>query len=116
MAPLSDAEFSAKFFAAATVLEKIKLAITEDRFSFWFRPNNPNLPEEYLQAILDLPANHPTKAKPRKSGDVGLPQVYEMTYPYVRMGIVVSIYFKGYFETEGGLVVELRVQSLRKDE
>src|SRR3989338_7753539 len=116
MAPLSDSEFSAKFFACSTALEKIRLAIKEERFSFWFRPNNPNLPEEYLVDILGLPANHAVRAKPRKSGDEGLPQVYEMVYPYEQMGISVSIYFKGYFEIEGGLVMELKIQSLRKDE
>lgn len=116
MSPLSDSEFSAKFFKAATPLEKIKLAIEEGRFSTWDRLNKPNIEDEYLLEVLNLPANHPVKAKPRKSGDTGLPQVYETTYAVNRMGQPVSIYFKGFFETEGGLVLELIVQSLRKDE
>lgn len=115
---LSDDEFTKLFHAASTHLEKIQLAIREDRYTIWTR-HPANFPEEYLRPVLTLPGNTPvTRKAPRRSGGSGLNFVLELKYEYREMGKAVPMYLKGYFEQDsaGKLVIAFAIQSLRKDE
>lgn len=117
MVPLDDAEFSAKFFAESSALGKIKLAVREERYTVLVRTDKPNLPDEFIWAVLDLPDNFKVSAERRKTTDPnGLSQVYELKrVPYKEMGTDFELYIKGYFRKSGNFVVEFLVQSLRQD-
>ena len=105
-------DFQAKFHAAATQIEKVKLCIREDRYSILTRRDKHNLNgAEYLRPILDLPSNHPHKIKPRESGGAGRSFVIDFEYKATVMGREMTIYFKGFFGTDGEL--RLKIQSLR---
>ncbi|HLB58486.1 MAG TPA: hypothetical protein VJL87_00180 [Bdellovibrionota bacterium] len=116
MKRLAQGEFTRQFRMAHTDLERIKLAIREDRYTIWTRRDKPNFPEEYLLPILLLPATHKVIRHKRQSGGEGLEYVVELKYFYNEMGRPVPIYLKGYFSKEGHLMIGLEVQSLRKDE
>lgn len=114
----SQDDFQRKFYAASTQIEKVKLCISEGRYEIVVRRDKPNLFRvEYLKAILELPSDHPHKVKsPRLSGGVGSNFVIDFEFQADVAGTEATIYFKGYFGTEGTL--KLVVQSLRtkKDE
>lgn len=117
MAPLTDEEFSARFFAEAKALGKIKLAVREDRFTILERTDKPNLPDEFMRALLDLPDSYRVATEKRKMKDpMGLPQIYELKrVPFKEMGRSFELYLKGYFRKSGDFVAEFFVQSLRED-
>lgn len=116
MAELTNDEFTRRFRAAATDLERIKLAVREDRYTIWTRHDKANFPEEYLTPILALPDKHPVTRHARKSGGEGTDYVVELKYDYRGMGRKMPIYMKGYFSKDGHLVIGLEVQSLRADD
>ena len=117
MAPLDDAQFSARFFAESTALGKIKLAVREDRFTVLVRTDKPNLSDEFIRAVLELPDKFKVSAERRETADpTGLPQVYELKrVPFDELGKGYELYIKGYFRKNGNFVVEFLVQSLRRD-
>jgi hypothetical protein len=111
---LSAFEFKKRFFEESDDLEKIKLAIREERVFIWTRKDQENLGLEFLQPILDLPPGHPIQRKPRESGGPGDPEVVIMKYEYEEFGEKSQIYMKAFYSFDGGIDVELEVQSLRK--
>lgn len=110
---LTDSEFSAAFLKEATPLGKIKLAIREERYNIWIRKNKPNVSEEYLLPVLELPDGHDVRVKRRSSGGQGSDCVYVMQYSALIMGKKIVVYLKAYFEKDDGSVIGLEVQSLR---
>jgi len=115
---LSDEEFNRQFYAQSNSLKKIKLAISEDRYTIWVR-NPSNFPEEFLKPVLVLPDTHKVKRKsPRRSGGMGFDYVLELKYTYREMGKAIPIYLKGYFakSDDGSLVIAFEIQSLKLDE
>jgi hypothetical protein len=61
---------------------------------------------------MALPSDYPHKVKsPRLSGEAGSNFVIDFEYNVDAAGTEVTVYFKGYFGTDGGL--KLVVQSLR---
>ncbi len=113
---LSDKEFTAKFLAQATDLGKIKLAIRENRYTIIARRDKPNLPEEFLLPVLDLPAKYPVQKKKRESGKSGSSQVLILRYKFQGLGQEIEIYLKGYFAHDSLVEIEFEVQSLRSNE
>ena len=116
MSQQKDDEFTRRFRTASTDLERIKLAISEDRYTIWTRQDKPNFPEEYLLPILSLPAKHRVTRSPRKSGTEGFEYVVQLKYLFRGAGKSIPIYMKGYFSKDGHLVLGLEVQSLRQDD
>lgn len=116
MAKNNDNDFTRQFRSLSTDLERIKLAIEEDRYTIWTRYDKPNFPEEYLTPILSLPSKHKVTRQPRKSGGEGFDYVVQLKYSYHGSGKAVPIYLKGYFSKNGNLILGIEVQSLRKDE
>lgn len=114
---LTDEEFSAQFYAASSLLQKVQLAIRENRYTIWARSNPPNFPDEYLGPILDLPPSTPVIKKERRSGGAGQSYVLELRYLYREMGRPIRVYLKGFFShTSGGkIVIELMIQSLKEN-
>lgn len=110
----SQDDFRTRFYAAVTPLEKVKLCIREGRYKIVSRRDKPNLFRiEYLNSILELPSDHPHNVKsPRLSGEAGSNFVIDFEYNAEIAGTEVTIYFKGYFGTEG--ILKLVIQSLRK--
>ena len=113
---LSDKEFKAEFLTQATDLQKIKLAIRENRYTIIARRDKPNLSYEFLQPVLNLPVQHPVQKKLRESGRRGGPLVLIVRYKYEGMGQELHIYLKGYFAHDRLLNIEFEVQSLRQNE
>lgn len=109
----SPNDFQAKFYAASTNIEKVKLCIREGRYKIATRKDKPNLNgAEYLKPILELPADHPHKIKRKESDKVaGRDWVIDFEYQATIMGNEMKIYFKGFFGKEGTL--RLEIQSLR---
>lgn len=105
--------FQARFYAARTHIDKIKLCIREGRYKISTRRDKPNLNgAEYLQPILELPSGYSCKVKsPRLSGGHGLNYVIDFEYKAMIMGAELKMYFKGYYGTNVKLT--LVVQSLR---
>lgn len=116
MESLSKEEFTKQFRKAHTDLERIKLAIREDRYTVWTRKDKPNFPDEYLLPILSLPATHKVTRHKRRSGEEGLEYVVELTYIYHGTGKRIPIYLKGFFSKDGYLIIGFEIQSLRRDE
>lgn len=107
-------DFQTRFYAAATQIEKVKLCIQEGRYKIATRKDKPNLNgAEYLKPILSLPSDHPHKIKPRKSGEEGRSFIIDFEYKATIMDSELTIYFKGFFGTDGSL--KLIIQSLRND-
>lgn len=120
MPPLSDEEFSVKYFATSTPLEKVKLAVREGRFVVVERTDKPNLPDEFMEAVPSLHDGFKVEAKKREFPDTrGLERVYVLKkVPYKEMGENFELYIKGYFRKankDSKLVVDFLVQSLRED-
>lgn len=80
-----------------------------------FEKDKPNLHRvDYLKDILNLPSNHPHKIKLRQSEGAGSSFIIDFEYRTLAAGAEITIYFKGYFGTNGTLM--LIVQSYRKTE
>ena len=116
MADRNEDNFSVRFRNASTDLERIKLAIKENRYTIWARSDKPNCSEEYLSPILNLPARHSVKRSPRISVGEGFDYVIELKYLFQMRGKNIPIYLKGYFSKEGHLVIGFEVQSLRRND
>lgn len=116
MNPPGNDEFTQRFRNARSDLERIKLAISQNRYTLWTRRDKPNFPEEYLIPILWLPERHRVTRKRRKSGAEGFEYVVELRYQCRAAGKSIPIYLKGYFSKNGHLVLGLEIQSLRKDD
>ncbi|OGQ34754.1 MAG: hypothetical protein A3F16_01365 [Deltaproteobacteria bacterium RIFCSPHIGHO2_12_FULL_43_9] len=116
MKRLKKEEFTKQFRKAHTDLERIKLAIREDRYTIWTRKDKPNFPDEYLLPILSLPDTYKTTRHKRKSGEQGLEYVVELKYTYNGTGRRIPIYLKGFFSKDGHLIIGFEIQSLRRDE
>jgi hypothetical protein len=112
---LSKEEFTKQFRKAHTDLERIKLAIREDRYTIWTRKDKLNFPDEYLLPILSLTAAHKVARKKRISGEEGLEYVVELKYVYYGTGKRIPIYLKGFFSKDGYLILGFEIQSLRRD-
>ena len=102
---LKKEEFTKQFRKAHTDLERIKLAIREDRYTIWTRKDKPTLPDTYK-----------TTRHKRKSGEQGLEYVVELKYTYNGTGRRIPIYLKGFFSKDGHLIIGFEIQSLRRDE
>ena len=100
---MSDDVFTRRFRAASTDLERIKLAISEERYTIWTRQDKPNFPQEYLAPILALPAKHRVTRSARKSGSEGFEYVVALKYVFRGAGKSIPIYMKGYFSKDGHL-------------
>ena len=115
---MTDEEFTKRFYSETTFLRKIKLAISENRYTIWTR-NPPNFAEEFLKPILTLPENADVvKKMPRKSGGPGFNYVLELRYDYQLRGIKVPIYLKGFFaqKSNGKIVFQFTIQSLKRND
>ena len=114
---MDDEEFSARVFNASRPLEKIKLAVQEDRFTVLVRNDKPNLPDEFMQAVPSLPDNFRVETEKLKYPDPrALKQSYELKkVPYGEMGAEFRLYIKGYFRKDGNRIVEFFVVSLRRE-
>lgn len=107
-------DFQTRFYASATLMEKVKLCIQEGRYNIVTRKDKPNLNgAEYLKPILSLPSDHPHNVKQRKSGEEGRSFVIDFEYKTTIMDAELTIYFKGFFGTDGSL--KLVIQSLRHE-
>jgi hypothetical protein len=111
---LSPHEFKKKFFEESSDIEKIKLAIREEKFSIWNRIDQETLGQEFLQPILNLPSNYPVQKKSRQSGGSGDPDVVILKYVYEEFGEKSQIYMKAFYAYDGSIDVELEIQSLKK--
>lgn len=105
---MTDKDFKKSFNLCVTLLEKIKLCIQENRWTHRLggkgAENNIMRPDIDLQAILELPHNHPVNEKQRSVGDSGSPTLLMMHYKHTKFGkgIVRPIYLEGYFRIRDG--------------
>lgn len=115
---MTDEEFTKRFYSENTFLKKIKLAISEHRYTIWTR-NPPNFSEEFLKPIFTLPdTSEVVKKTPRKSGGPGFNYVLELRYEYLLRGVQMPIYLKGFFaqKSNGKIVFEFTIQSLKRSD